>query len=75
MHKEQDTKCSVPTIRKEKVNDMRYQITGTDANNNIIFWEETEEIRSAEDKFMMACLKCSKVSVYDKEEYANIMTY
>ena len=54
---------------------MRYTITGTDVTGNIIFWEETEEVRSAEDKFMMACLKCSKVTVYDKEEYTSIMSY
>lgn len=54
---------------------MRYQITGVDERGNITFWEETNEIRSAEDKFMTACLKCSKVSVYDKEEYTNIMNY
>ena len=54
---------------------MRYTIIGADANNNIIFWAETEEIRSAEDKFMIACLKCSKVTVYDREEYTHIMNY
>ena len=54
---------------------MRYQITGTDERGNIIFWEETNEIRSAEDKFMDACLKCSKVRVYDNKEYTNIMNY
>lgn len=74
MHKEQD-ESPVPNIRKGKVHIMRYTITGTDANNNITFWEETNEIRSAEEKFMAACLKCSKVSVYDKEEYTNIMNY
>lgn len=54
---------------------MRYTITGMDERGNITFWEEANEIRSAEDKFMMACLKCSKVSVYDKTEYTTIMTY
>ena len=75
MHREQNTECSVPTIKKGKVNIMRYTITGTDVTGNIIFWEETNEIRSAEEKFMTACLKCSKASVYDREEYTNIMNY
>lgn len=75
MHREQNTECSVPTIKKRKVNIMRYTIIGTDVTGNITFWEETNEIRSAEEKFMTACLKCSKVSVYDKEEYTNIMNY
>ena len=75
MYREQSTECSVPTIKKGKVNIMRYTITGTDVTGNITFWEETNEIKSAEEKFMTACLKCSKVSVYDKEEYTNIMNY
>lgn len=54
---------------------MRYTITGYDTKGNIVVWEETNEIRSAEDNFFMACFKCAKVTVYDKEEYNNIMSY
>ena len=53
---------------------MRYTITGYN-NGSMVVYEETNEIRDAEDRFMMACLKCSKVTVYDREEYANIMNY
>ena len=54
---------------------MRYTITGTDARGNITVYEETDEIRSAEERFFEACYRCDKVNLYDRNEYKNIMSF
>lgn len=55
--------------------DMRYQITGINTKENITIHEESEEIKDAEEKFIIACFKCNRVVLYDKIKCKKLMNF